>query len=121
MFGAMQASRARRAGESLARALAAAALACALQACTSLDIERDTQTSGTFRSRGWALTFLSWDLPQAALDTARENVADARLVKTEVTEIRVTPYLGWFDWLLDILGVRVATIKGTWGFPGDEP
>ncbi len=121
MFGAMEVPRAGGAGRPIVQLIAAATLVFAVCACTSLKIERETQTSGTFRSRGWAFTFLSWDLPQAALDTARENVSDARLVKTEVTEVRVTPYLGWFDWLLDILGVRVATIRGTWGFPGQNP
>jgi hypothetical protein len=110
--------------ERLRRSLAACAcalfLALSLAGCTSLDIERDTLTSGTFRSRAWAFTILSWDLPKGALDTARENAADTRLVNMQIEEVKVTPDWGWWNWVLDILSVRVATISGTWGFSGEE-
>jgi len=96
-------------------------LCCALQVgCISLDVERKTQTSGTFQSTGWGLTLLGWDIPKSALDIARENASDARLSNVEVTHTHVTPYLGWFDWVLDIVGIRFARVSGTWGFSGKE-
>jgi hypothetical protein len=102
------------------RALAALALCLALAACSSIHVERTTKTSGTFRSRAWAFTLLSWDMPQTALGRARENAADTRLVNMHVGEVRVTPDWGWWNWLFDIVSVRVATIEGTWGFTGEE-
>lgn len=104
----------------LPRAFAGLALCLALAACSSIRVERDTKTSGTFRSRGWAFTILSWDLPQTALGRARENAADTRLVNMQVTKVRVTPDWGWWNWIFDIISVRVATIEGTWGFTGEE-
>lgn len=101
-------------------ALLAPLLAIVLCSCTSLEIERDSLTSGTFRSRAWAFTILSWDLPKAALDTARENASDTRLLNMRVRKVRLTPDWGWWNWVLDILSVRVATISGTWGFSGEE-
>lgn len=95
------------------------ALACALLAlasCASVSFERETQTSGRFRSTGFAFTILSIDLPKGALDIARENAADANLAHMVVQEVTVIPNLGWFDWLLDIVGVRWAKVEGTWGF-----
>ena len=89
-----------------------------LPGCISLDISHETQTSGTFESTGWGFTFLGWDIPKSALDVARENASDARLTNVEVTSVRVTPRLGWFDWVLDIIGFRTARIRGTWGFDG---
>jgi hypothetical protein len=97
----------------------ACALACALLAlasCASVSFDRDTQTSGTFKSKGFAVTLLSIDLPKGALDIARENAADANLANMVVREVTVTPDLGWFDWILDIVGMRWATVQGTWGF-----
>ena len=32
----------------------------------------------------------------------------------------MTPYLGPFDWLLDIVGIRYARISGTWGFAATQ-
>ena len=96
-------------------------LCCALQlGCIHLDVERSTRTSGTFESTGWGLTLLGWDIPKSALDVARENASDARLSNVQVTHTRVIPYLGWFDWLLDIVGVRWAKVSGTWGYAGAE-
>lgn len=100
------------------RALGALALALVLCSCSSLSITRETQTSGTFRSRAWAMTILSWDLPRPAMNIARENIADTRLVNLQVERAKVTPDNPYFNWLLDVLGVRVATITGTWGFSG---
>jgi hypothetical protein len=104
------------------RPMRLAALVCALallSGCIHLDIQRETQTSGTFESTGWAFTFLSWDIPKAAHDIARENVSDARLPNVEITYSRVRPNWGWFDWIFDIIGVRYAKIQGTWGFAGE--
>ena len=87
-------------------------------ACASLEFKRDTQTSGTFTSRGWAFTILSFDIPKTAEQIARENASDANLANTAVTDVLVTPWFGPLDWLLDILGIRYCRIDGTWGFPG---
>jgi hypothetical protein len=99
-----------------------AALVCAamLAACGSLSIRRDTQTSGTFQSTGWAMTILSWDIPKSSSDIARENASDSRLTNLRIENNRTLPYLGWFDWLLDILSIRYTKITGTWGFPPDQ-
>ena len=117
MFAGM---RAPRTGPGSRPVLAAVLLALLLAGCNSLTIERQSLTSGTFRSRAWAVTILSWDLPKGALDIARENASDTRLINMEIEEVKVTPYLGWWDWLLDIVGLRVATVSGTWGFSGQE-
>jgi hypothetical protein len=92
----------------------------ALGSCASVRFTRDTKTSGTYVSTGLALTVISIDLPKSALQIARENAADARLANMTVEDVRVVPYLGWFDWLLDIFGVRWARVSGRWGFPGDD-
>jgi hypothetical protein len=95
--------------------------ALALGACASISITRDTQTSGRFESRATAFTILSIDVPKPALNIARDNASDARLTNMQVTDVGVTPDLGWWDWVLDIIGVRRARVRGTWGFTGDEP
>ncbi len=100
--------------------LAALSLAL-LGSCASIDITRDTQTSGHFESTGTAFTILSIDVPKPALNIARDNAADARLTNMQVTEILRRPDLGDWDWLLDIIGVRYVRIVGTWGFTGEEP
>ena len=87
--------------------------------CASVSFERDTETSGTFVSTGWAFTIFSIDLPKPALNIARENASDAKRANMVVEKAEVYPHLGWFDWVLDIVGVRRARISGTWGFPGD--
>ncbi len=86
--------------------------------CASVSFDRRTQTSGTFRSSAVAVTILGWDLPKRAVDIARDNASDAGLVNMQVDHAVVTPYLGWFDWLLDVLGVRYAVVSGTWGYDG---
>lgn len=91
----------------------------ALSACGSISIRRDTQTSGTYEAKGFAVTFLSWDIPQSSEQIARENASDARLTNTLVTDLSTVPNLGWFDWIFDILGLRWTTLKGTWGFLPD--
>lgn len=107
-------SRALRA-ERVGRPALAFALALACASCSSLSFERETQTSGTFRSSGVAVTLLSWDLPDSALNIARENAADARVANLRIERTRVYPDLGPLDWLLDIVGVRYARISGSWG------
>lgn len=99
----------------LAPVLAAVVLGLG-SSCASVSFERETATSGTFESTGLAFTILSIDLPKSAIDIARENASDARQPNTQITDATVTPYLGWFDWLLDIVGVRYARVSGTWGF-----
>jgi hypothetical protein len=102
------------------RVLAWLALAATLASgCASVHFDRDSESSGTFRSTGWAFTILSIDLPKSALNIARENASDANLPNTQVQKVEVTPYLGNFDFLLDILGIRFARIEGTWGFSGE--
>lgn len=85
-------------------------------ACASVSLERSTKTSGTYESVGWAFTLFTIDMPSGALDIARENAADFHLANTTETYAKVTPDLGWFNWVLDIISVRRAKVKGTWGF-----
>ncbi|MEM7515684.1 MAG: hypothetical protein AAF368_01995 [Planctomycetota bacterium] len=87
--------------------------------CASLDFTRDTQSSGTFRSSGWSFTILTWDFPELAEQIARENASDANLPNMVVQDVYRAPALGWFDWILNIIGVRYARIRGTWGFSGE--
>lgn len=108
-------SRSRRRSRGARLALAAALLTAS---CASLEFDRDTATSGTFTSRGLALTFGSIDVPKPAIDIARENASDAKVHNMQVEKVVVFPYLGWFDWVLDIVGVRYARISGSWGYPG---
>lgn len=91
-----------------------------LGSCASIEITRDTLTSGRFKSSGVAFTLLSIDMPKPAVNIARDNASDARLTNMQVTEVVRTPELGWWDWLLDIIGVRKVTVRGTWGFTGQE-
>lgn len=95
-------------------------LPLALASCASLEFTQDTQTSGRFLSKGFAFTLLAIDVPKTAEQIARENASDANLANTIVEEVVVYPYLGWFDWLLDIVGVRWARVSGTWGFTGEQ-
>jgi hypothetical protein len=112
-------------GSSMIRAprvcrLAAGAVCLAtlsLAACSSLSVERTSETSGTFRATGLALTLVSIDLPKGAQLIARENASDANLPNMQVHETTVFPYLGPIDWLLDIISVRWAEVEGTWGYP----
>jgi hypothetical protein len=88
--------------------------------CASVEFTRETETSGKFVSKGFAVTIASIDIPRSAINIARDNASDARLTNMQVEQVRVTPDLGWWDWLLDILGMRWATVTGTWGFSGEE-
>lgn len=81
-----------------------------------MSFDRTTETSGTFRSSGLSLTFLSIDLPRRAIDTAYENASDAQQPNTIPTSEWIFPNFGPLDWLLDIIGIRYAVVKGTWGF-----
>ena len=100
------------------RALVGLGLVVPLAACAGVSFDRKTETSGTFTSYGVAFTILSSDFPKGALQVARENASDANLANMEVHKSLVIPYLGPFDWLLDILGIRYARISGTWGYGG---
>jgi hypothetical protein len=106
-------------GVEASRPLRAALLAClVLSACAGVSFERKTETSGTFSSYGLSMTILSTDFPKGALQIARENASDSGLANMEVEKSVVFPYLGPFDILLDIIGIRYARISGTWGYSG---
>jgi hypothetical protein len=100
------------------RALGIVLASVALSACAGVSFERKTETSGTFSSYGVAFTILSSDFPKGALQIARENASDAGLANMKVEKSVVFPYLGIFDRLLDIIGIRYARISGTWGYSG---
>ncbi|MFN0007487.1 MAG: hypothetical protein ACKVXR_06220 [Planctomycetota bacterium] len=100
------------------RLLGSWVLAATLAGCAGVSFERTTETSGTFTSYGVALTILASDLPKGAMLIARENASDANLANMEIVESSVFPYFGPLDFLLDIIGVRYARIRGTWGFSG---
>jgi len=102
----------------LVASLATASLV--LGSCASVSLDRTTQTSGTFRSTGMAVTILGWDLPKRAIDIARDNASDTGLTNMQVEQATVRPYWGWFDWIFDIIGVRYASVSGTWGYDGTE-
>lgn len=91
-----------------------------LAACASVRFERSTETSGTFVSEGTSFTIFSIDLPKEAVQIARENAADSRLANIRVDAVTKTPDWGWWNWVLDIVSVRKATVRGRWGF-ADEP
>ena len=90
-------------------------IAAASSSCASLDVQRDSPTSGTFTSTALSLTILSIDLPAPALSIARGNAADSGRPDLIVRYETVFPYLGAFDWILDILSLRYARVSGTWG------
>ncbi len=96
-----------------------AALACVLAgaSCASLDVEPVDDATGTFRSSAVAFTFLGRDFPQSAVLLARANAADSQLPKLVVTEERVFPYFWKLDFLLDLVSVRWASVRGTYGPP----
>ena len=107
-------------GPSLQRLLPSLFLAGMLSACATISFERETETSGTFRSEAWAFTIFAWDFPKESVQIARDNVFDAGLSNLDVTNVITTPYLGWWDWLLDVVGVRKTVLTGTWGFSGEQ-
>ena len=91
-------------------------LAC--PACASLDFEPTDARTGTFHSTAMAFTFLGNDFPQSALLLARANASDSQLPNLVVTEERVFPYFWKLDFLLDIVSLRWASVRGTYG-PAD--
>ena len=82
-----------------------------------MEFVRSSETHGEFYGNGLAFTIFSIDIPKRAIDIARENLSDARQPNMRIEDTFVFPYLGPFDWLLDIISVRFASISGTWGFP----
>ena len=92
-------------------------LGLSLGGCTSVEVERDTLTTGTFTSSAWAFTLIGEDIPRPALMIARANAADIQRPNLQIQKEWVAPDLHWFDWLLDILGFRYAKVTGTWGLP----
>jgi len=104
------------AASTIARLTAVAGLVLGSSACASLDLDRTSQTSGTFRSSAVSFTILSLDLPKRAIDVAVENAADAQQPNAVITSQWVFPQLGPLDWLLDIISLRYAVVEGTWGF-----
>ena len=95
-------------------------LLVAFSACASVRFERTTETSGTFESHGTAFTIFSIDLPKSSEMIALENASDAGLANMRVESVNVFPDWGWWNWVLDILSVRRATVRGTWGFEDDR-
>lgn len=95
----------------------AAALLSLVAGCASVEFTRDTSTSGTFESSARSFTFLGWEVPRPALVAALENASDSRLPQLVITEKHATNW-GWWDWVLEILSSRSATVRGTWGDPG---
>lgn len=98
------------------RAVAAAVLSLAA-GCASVEFTRDTETSGTFESSARSFTFLGWEVPRRAIVAALENASDSRLPQLVITEKHATDW-GWWDWVLEIISSRSATVSGTWGDPG---
>jgi len=90
-----------------------------LGSCSSVHFERTTESSGTFEATGTAFTIFGVDLPRSAMNQARENASDAGLHNMVVTEAKVSPNWGFFEFFLEIISVRKATIRGTWGYEED--
>lgn len=103
---------------SRSRAFVCAAFLAQCLACGTVSFQRDTASSGTFTATGLSVTLFGTDLPKGALMIARENASDANRPNMVVTQTLVIPYLGWFDWLLDVFSIRWAKISGTWGSRG---
>src|SRR5262245_16788760 len=103
------------------RRLPAALLAPLLVAASSsLKLDRQTETSGTLVPKARSCTILSLDVPKTAEQIARENASDANMPNMLITDVKLVPWLGGFDWLLDILSIRYCRISGTWGFSAPE-
>ncbi len=97
--------------------LALAAMLLLGPGCASVEFDRTETEAGTFRSKAWSMTILGLDLPGNALMMARANASDSALPNMEVDSETRRPYLGRFNWLLNIFSIRFASIEGTWGFP----
>jgi hypothetical protein len=87
----------------------------ASSACASMSFSPTDSAQGTFRSSAIAFTFLGRDYPQSAILVARANAADAQLPGLVVTEERIFPYFWKLDFLLDIVSIRWARVRGTYG------
>lgn len=98
--------------------LAAALALLAASGCASVSFTRETATSGTFRSSARSFTLFSFELPRPALQVAHENASDSGLPLLKVTSEHATHW-GWWDWVLEIVSSRSATVRGTWGDPGE--
>jgi hypothetical protein len=94
-------------------------LTVVVSACSTVEFKRDTKSSGTFEATGTSFTIFSVDLPRSALNQARENASDAGLHNLVVTSADVYPHWGILDFLVEIIGIRYAVIRGTWGYSGD--
>jgi hypothetical protein len=81
-----------------------------------MEFTRQSESHGEFYANGVSFTILSIDIPKRAVDIPRENLSDARQPNMRVEREFVFPYLGPFDWILDIISFRFASISGTWGF-----
>lgn len=90
-----------------------------LSSCASLSVKRDTETSGTFNSSARSFTLFSYAFPRPAIQIAHENIADAGLPNTHASSVSQTDW-GWFDWVLELISIRSARVKGTWGFNGES-
>ncbi|MFT4539965.1 MAG: hypothetical protein ACI841_001737 [Planctomycetota bacterium] len=106
----------RRRPGGLARLCIGLMLTIGLHGCASVHYDRHTETSGTFVTTGTAFTILTIDLPQRAIDIARENASDAGLPNMVIENVTIFPHLGPFDWILDLVSIRYARISGHWGF-----
>ncbi len=101
-------------------ALGVALIAVFLTSCTTVEFSRLSESHGEFEAKGWCFTIFAIDIPKRAVDVPRENLSDARQPNMRVEEQIVTPYFGRFDWILDIISFRRATLRGTWGFAPAE-
>ena len=88
--------------------------------CASLSFEPVDGGRGTFESRALAFTFLGRDYPQSAILLARANASDSGLPAMEVEKERIFPYFWKFDFLLDVLSLRYASVSGSYG-PAEKP
>lgn len=96
--------------------LVGAALLIGMSSCASVEFERDTKTSGTYRSSATSFTLFTIDMPADALGVARENASDAGQAAMIELEASVFPDWGWWNWVLDIISIRTAKVSGAWGF-----
>ena len=90
-------------------------LTVVLASCASLDVKPKDAASGTFHSTAVSFTFLGRDFPQPAILLARANASDSQLPNLIVTEERIFPYFWKLDFLLDLLSIRWASVRGTYG------
>lgn len=101
------------------RTLLCSAVLATLSSCVSLEIDRTSETSGTFESSARSFVILGWHLPRPAIQTAHENIADASLPHVVHTDVRRTNW-GKFNWILEIISTRKGVVSGIWGHTGAE-